>query len=237
MVKYYKGKCYFGEKVHRQTIKARTACVILRYKVKDKFTVLTIRESPKKMILEFPGGKVEPTDINIRDTLLRESWEEIVLKDDFHKASLQNWRSVHDGIKKGKDADSKFFTWLEKQLVKCPTTTYGNCPLRTVYYIVDISKIQATYLMETHGMIPFSVNFMSSTVTHNRTTKSKEKRFTRRTTYFHINGEEYRLRGRDFEGMFKYVSLLEKPVERILDWSRCRSPKLPPSTLVPAVVQ
>jgi NUDIX domain len=244
MVKYYKGKCYFEEKVQGQAIKARTACLILRFKDENQNNVvLTIRESPKKNILEFPGGKVEVADRSIHDTLLRESWEEIILKDDFGNNALQNWRSIYTDIvdnvnifNSASSADEKFFVWLESQLSRCQTTTYGNCPLRTIYYIVDITKEQADYLIKTHSMIPFAVDFMISTVAANRK-KSKDKRFTRRNTHFCIGSEIYRLRGRDFEGMFKFSSILEKPAKKYIDWSTCKSPKASYSNYVTTVVQ
>ncbi len=224
MVRFHGDKCYFEEKVQGCIVKARTACLILRYKDADNTsTVLTILDSPTKKNLEFPGGKVEPTDNTIVDTLIRESWEEIILKDNFGKnASIKNWHDVYNQIITNDDADSKLFTWIINQIPNCLTTTYGIRPLRTVYYIVDISELQAHHLIKNHGMVPLSIDLMKTVIQFNK--KQKSVRFTRRTTYFHIEGDSYRFRSRDFEGMFKYLPVLERPVKRQMNWGACRLP-------------
>lgn len=228
MVQFYGDKCYFEEKVQGYTVKARTACLVLRYKdTDDNLSVLTILDSPIKKNLEFPGGKVELTDRTIIDTLIRESWEEIILKDDLGKtASIKDWQAVYNQIITNDDVDSKLFAWIISQIPNCCTTSYGNSPLRTVYYIVDISEMQAHHLIQNHGMIPVSINLMKTIVQFNKKTKERGVRFTRRTTYFHIGGDSYRFRGRDFEGMFKYLPILEKPTKRAMNWATCRSLKI-----------
>lgn len=229
MVQFHGDKCYFEEKVQGCVVKARTACLVLRYKDADNaLHVLTILDSPTKKNLEFPGGKVEQTDRTIIDTLLRESWEEIILKDNLVKnASIKNWQAVYNQIITSEDMDSKIFTWIISQIPGCLTTTYGNSPLRTVYYIVDVSEAQAHHLISIHGMVPVSVDLMKTIVQFNK--KQKNVRFTRRTTYFHIGGDSYRFRGRDFEGMFKYLPILERSTKR-MNWT-VHLKKIPTTTV------
>ena len=100
--------------------------------------------------------------------MLRESWEEIILKDEFDKHALQNWRSVHASIMKESNKEEKFFSWIKSQLQKVQAVTYGNCALRTIYYIINISLKQANHLIEKHGMIPFAVDYMTMVVEFNK---------------------------------------------------------------------
>jgi len=210
---FHKDKAYFEKYIRGQRVMARTACIILRYTWKGEKHVLTIREG-KKDILEFPGGKVEIGDRDIYDTCFREMWEEIILKDDFEGDAhhLRDWRKIRENIVRSNDLDERLCRELYDELRYSTIITYGNCPLKTIYFVVDVTADQAHYVIDKQKMIPVQVDLYNYIVSHNRSVcrykQNKDMRFKRKNTHFCSNCTVFKLRGRDFEGMFRFASYL-----------------------------
>lgn len=212
-VRFYKEKAYFSTSISGQNVMARAACIILRYKDSESLTgekfVLTIKERADKNVVEFPGGKVEVGDLDLYDTTFREVWEEIFLKDILGEGNhkhLRNWAEIRDTITHSNDPDMVLCHQIYKSLINGPMMTYGRCALKTIYFIVDVTADQAKYLMNTHRLVPLSVNVISHIVDFNNTKKktfTSSQGYKRRSTFFHSDGELYKIRGRDFEGIFR----------------------------------
>lgn len=221
-MRYYNDKAYFDKIIAGRYVRARTACVVLRYVVNGETYVLTIKERPNKNIIEFPGGKVESSDSDIYDTCFREVWEEIILKDQFNGRRLHNWHSIRKQIMESDHSDAVLCQKIYGALHTCKVSTYGSQPLKTVYFIIDVSIQDAEYLIKTHNMIPISTEMLDYVVQYNkqnyrrsyrnkswaRNTNYEDPRFHRKRTHFCSGAEIYKLRGRDFDGMFQFVSML-----------------------------
>jgi hypothetical protein len=220
-IRFYKDKEYFANTHNGQHIMARAACIVLRYVQDGETYTLTIRERADKNIVEFPGGKVEVGDTDIHDTVFREIWEEIILKDKLGEGNhkyLKNWAELRKDIVTSDEPSKKICHKIYKTLPKCQMVPYGSCALKIVYFIVNISPTQAKYLIDTHSMIPIPVSSLKHVVDFNNAKKGKGKlttyadatqpRYRRKNTHFQSEGEIYKLRGRDFEGMFRFVPKL-----------------------------
>lgn len=214
-IRFYKEKSYFTIRVKGQFIMARTACIVLRYTdSSNNRYVLTIKERADKNIVDFPGGKVEIGDADIYDTGFREIWEEVILKDqlgDENHKHLKNWNTIRDDIIASQDPDQTICCQIYNAIKSCQIIPYGGGALRNVYFIVDITADQADYLINTHNMIPIGVEIINHIVDHNNSKKSTygtPSGYHRRDTYFYSNGDIYKLRGRDFQGMFRFAKVL-----------------------------
>jgi hypothetical protein len=214
-MRYYKDKAYFKTVIDDRPVMARTACIILKYVDNGAKKVLTIRERIDKDLIEFPGGKVEDEDQDIYDTIFREIWEEIILKGALGPNNgkyLRNWSQIRANIMQSKGYDQIFCTQLFHTLKTAKALSYGGNAFRTVYFIVDINYTQAQYLIYVHGMIPVPVEILSHIVVHNNRNRGTRKYYKGKDTYIHLQNEGlfelYKLRGRDFEGMFRYIEHL-----------------------------
>jgi len=215
-VRFYKDKAYFSTSIGGQLVMARAACIILRYTdiLTGERCVLTIKERADKNVVEFPGGKVEVGDTDLYDTTFREVWEEIFLKDVLGEGNhkhLRNWADIREEMITSDDVDKMLCHQIYKSLKSGPMMTYGRCALKTIYFIVDVTASQAEYLINAHKLVPLSISVINHIVDYNN---MKKKSFTpsqgykRRSTYFHSQNELYKIRGRDFEGMFRVVHRL-----------------------------
>lgn len=211
-VRYYRDKAYFRTMIDNRSVMARTACVIMKYVDEHGAKkVLTIQERIDKDVIEFPGGKVEDNDLDIYDTTFRELWEEIILKGALgpnNNKYLRNWRQIRENIMQSSDYDQAFCTYIYDSLKRAKITSYGGNAFRTVYFIVEINLHQAQYLIQTHGMIPISVDIINHVVSHNNIHRGTHKYYKGKETYIHADGELYKLRGRDFEGLFRVIGCL-----------------------------
>lgn len=215
-IRYYRDKAYFKMMIDKRPVMARTACIIMKYvdKYGDK-QVLTIRERIDKDVIEFPGGKVEEEDLDIYDTTFREIWEEIILKGALgpnNNKYLRNWREIRQNIMHSTDRDQVLCTQLYNALKTAKAISYGGNALRAVYFIVDITLAQAQYLIYQHGMIPMPVDIISHIASHNNLHRGTRRYYKNKDTHMHImvDGvpELYKLRGRDFEGMYRFINWL-----------------------------
>jgi len=221
VIRFYKEKAYFSNKCNGQYIMARAACIVLRYVDQGQTYTLTIRERADKNILEFPGGKVEVGDVDIYDTVFREIWEEIILKDKLGEGNhkyLKNWDKLRNDITTSDEPEKKLCHDIYKSLPNCQLIPYGSCALKIVYFVVNISPEQSKFLITQHKMIPLPVSSLRHVVDFNNAIKGKGQmtaytsktsdKYRRKNTHFHSEGEIYKLRGRDFEGMFRFVHKL-----------------------------
>lgn len=211
-IRYYRDKAYFKTIIDNNVIMARTACIVMNYV--DEFgikKVLTICEKIDKNIIEFPGGKVEEDDLDIYDTAFREIWEEIILKGALgpnNNKHLRNWKQIRLNIMNSNHYDQVLCTQLYNRLRKSKAVSYGGNAFRTIYFIVDITLQQAQHLICYHGMIPLSVDILNHIVAYNNMYRNTSKYYKNKDTHIHILNdvpEIYKLRGRDFEGMFRFI--------------------------------
>lgn len=216
MIRYYREKAYFKTVIDNHPVMARTACIIMKYT--DEFghkNVLTIRERMDKDVVEFPGGKVEEEDRDIYDTTFREIWEEIFLKGALgpnNNKYIRNWKQIRNNIIGSKDYDQILCTQLYNALKTAKAVSYGGNAFRTVYFIIDINLVQAQHLIYLHGMIALPVNILSHIVAHNNIHRGTRRYYKNKDTHIHImkdgTPELYKLRGRDFEGLFRVINYL-----------------------------
>jgi hypothetical protein len=219
-IRYYKGKAYFainlkstslhGEKVEQisRSIMARSACIVLRY-VDESGSKHVLTINGKNNTVEFPGGKVEDGDINIFDTGFREMWEEIFLKDILGNEAryLRDWNNIRKDIMKSSEPDQIICAGLYNALMNCRMIPYGGGALRNIYFLVDITLDKANYLINNHGLIPLGIGVINHVVSWNNL-KGFSNGYHRRTTHFMFSGEVYKIRGRDFQGMFSFAKAL-----------------------------
>jgi len=221
VIRFYKDKAYFSDSCNGQFIMARAACIVLRYVENGEAFTLTIRERADKDIVEFPGGKVEVGDTDIYDTVFREIWEEIILKDKLGEGNnkyLKNWAKIRKDIVASTDTDETICHDIYKQLASSKMIPYGSCALKIVYFVINITLDQAKHLISAHNMIPIPISIIKHVVDFNNAKKGRGKltaytersspAYKRKNTNFYSNGEIYKLRGRDFEGMFRFARLL-----------------------------
>lgn len=215
-IRYYRDKAYFKTMIDNRPVMARTACIIMKYT--DEFgqkKVLTIRERIDKDVIEFPGGKVEEEDLDIYDTTFREIWEEIILKGALgpnNNKYIRNWKQIRSNIVQSTDYDQVLCTQLYHALKTSKAVSYGGNAFRTVYFIVNISLIQAQYLIYNHGMISLPIDILGHIVSHNNIYRGTRRYYKNKDTHLHIMAdgvpELYKLRGRDFESMFRFINYL-----------------------------
>ncbi len=219
-IRFYNDKAYFTNKIKGQYIMARTACTILRYVENGQRYVLTIKERDKN-IVEFPGGKVEVGDEDIYDTVFREIWEEIILKDNLGMDEgrfLKNWPNIRKEILNSPHIDQRICCKIYNSLRISQVVPYGSGALRNLYFIVDISTDDAKYLINSHNLVPVHVDIINHIVDYSNVKRgyggpmtvfcNSTKGYHRKDTYFHTNNEIYKFRGRDFAGMFRFADLL-----------------------------
>lgn len=223
-IRYYKDKAYFTMNMKGHCIMARTACIILKYtkkNLKDESFILSIKE--KKDFVELPGGKVEVGDLDIYDTMFRELWEEIILKDQLGEGNhkhLKNWAAIRDTIVNSKDVDEQLCYHIYNALKTAPVVSYGGV-LKTVYFVVNITDEQAEHFIQKHNAIPIGIDVIEHIIESNKP-KSwgrnalKNKTYKGKNTYLHImdfsktktSDGIYRIRGRDFDGLSRVMHLL-----------------------------
>ncbi len=207
-VRFYKDKAYFSIPLKGQHVMARAACILLKYKDGNENFILTIKE--KKDIVELPGGKVEITDIDIYDTMFRELWEEIILKDQLGEGNtkhLRNWEDIRNTIINSTAYDEQLCYYIFKSLKKCPMVSYGTGALKTIYFVVDITLEDAKHLINKHNAIPLSVNIINFIVNSNKRL-IRSRIYKGKNTYFQSNDEIYKIRCRDFDGLPRVTHLL-----------------------------
>lgn len=219
-IRFYKDKAYFTMNLKGHSIMARTACIILKYKSANENFILSIKE--KKDFVELPGGKVEKGDLDIYDTMFRELWEEIILKDQLGEGNhkhLKNWSTIRDTIVNSDDADEQLCYQIYNELKTAPVVSYGGV-LKTVYFVIDISENHANYFITKHNAIPIGINVIKHIIDSNKPKgwgrQLMNKTYKGKNTYLHISGvfgneildDLYRLRGRDFDGLSRVVNLL-----------------------------
>ena len=200
----FHGKNCFTHVVEKREVLARTACLILQFQnLEGNYSTLMIEGEKNKDELEFPGGKVEGVDEDIYDTCFRETWEEVILGDIFPLEGnwhLEDWPAIRQKILSSDEQNQKLVSDIYKKLQNAPNVIYGSCPLKTIYFIVTISLAEATTLINNHNLIPVSSGLLKTVISN--------PGFTKKNTYIHTMEGDYRIRGRDFDGIYQYGSEL-----------------------------
>jgi hypothetical protein len=147
-----KGKTTFKCEYRGSTYDVRAVCVIL---VSHK-DVIMIKD--KCGTLEFPGGKVESPDNNVFDTIGREIWEEVFLKDDYKGEFLENWPEIRKEMPQMESLDTQCWMEIMRRLVDSRTFIKKAGPkLKTMYFTTRIPRRIATYLSEKHDACEISI--------------------------------------------------------------------------------
>lgn len=189
-----KNKTLFKIWFKKAEIYVRTVCIVLTYNTISNGInsphILMIKDPTKKKkrngIIEFPGGTVEKYDLNVYDTAIREFWEEALTGRELG----DKWRDEYNRLKKSGDLMSQFVVYIKNKLKTSRTCILDDTvKLKTLYYVLRISPVDAQYLIEKHKMISIP---LSSVKLSDSPTKSSSIAFEM------SNGEIVKIRRRDF---------------------------------------
>lgn len=151
----------------------RTACIVLTFNRSidgiDCPQILMVKDPTKKSnnrnsknnTIEFPGGTVDLHDLNIYDTAIREFWEEALTG----KELGEKWRDEYNKIKCRNDVMSQLLVYIKNRMKKSRTCVLDdNVEMKTIYYIMRISPLDANYLINDCGMIPVPLSVIKPVI-------------------------------------------------------------------------
>ena len=149
------GKLHFVINHRWEPIRIRTGCLVLR-DIEGNCLMIDEHDIKSKPVIGFCGGTVEEDDIDIVETIVRETYEECILGDKAPPDWKNLWKDKYKQIQTVvTNLDDIIMQFIEKTLRTTPIMyLHGdkNQTLKCFYYMVTVPKLYSDYLVSKYKM-------------------------------------------------------------------------------------